>query len=168
MPTLGGRAGFAGTAVSSPAQELVPRQRSDHRGQLGAALAAGESEPQGLEVAADRLQLADDRARLDARLDQVAKAAEGLRRFHVDVVRLEHDVRVLARLGEVAGTAQDGHERDGNADAHGELVVRKRRERVDGQTPQARGVEMYVVPRQAELVEVGANRLGGDAGLPNV
>src|SRR5579864_4912044 len=94
-----------------PAQQFVPRERGDHRCELGPALAAGEREPERLQVAADRLQLAHDRARLDPGLDELAEAAERLRRVDIHLFRLEHDPCVVARLGEVARAAQDGDER---------------------------------------------------------
>src|SRR5437588_8818083 len=112
-----------------PAQQLVPRQSSDDGGQFGPALAPGEHEPKRLQVAADGLQLADDRARLDARLDELAEACHRLGRVDVDVLRLEHDLRVFPRLGEVARAAQDGSERHVDAHTRRELVVGERRER---------------------------------------
>src|SRR5690348_12031945 len=80
-----------------PAQQLVPRQSSDDRGQLGPALAPCEHEPQRLQVAADRLQLPDDRARLDARLDELAEARHRLRSVDVDVLRLRSEERRVGK-----------------------------------------------------------------------
>src|SRR5438105_7299968 len=143
-----------------PAKQLVPRQRGDHGGQFRPALAPGEHEPQRLQVPADGLQLADDCARLHARLDELAEARHRLGRVDVDVLRLEHDLRILPRPGEVARAAQDRRERHVDADARRQLVVGERSERVDREPPQPRRVEMHVVLRKTQLVQVRTHGFG--------
>src|SRR5438270_9376510 len=111
-----------------PAQQLVPRQRSDDGGQFGPALAPGEHEPQRLQVPADGLQLADDRARLDARLDELAEACHRLGRVDVDVLRLENDLRVFPRHGGVLPAGPAGGARGDGAVTRRQLRVGERRE----------------------------------------
>src|SRR5581483_33941 len=130
--------------------------------------AAGEREPERPQVAADRLQLAYERARLEPRLGELASAGERLGGVHRSRRRLEHELRVLARLDEVARAAQHGRRRDRHADARRQLLVAERGERLRREAAQPREVEAYVVARQAELLEVRAHRLGREAELAQV
>src|SRR5438270_7760366 len=147
-----------------PAQQLVPRQRGDHGGQFRPALAPGEHEPQRLQVPAYGLQLADNRPRLDARFDELAEACHRLGRVDADVLRFQHDLRVLPRLGEVARAAQDGRKRRVDPDARRQLVVGEQGERAHREPTQARLVEVHVVLRQTQLVEVRTHGFSGDPG----
>src|SRR5881392_2080264 len=85
---LSGSSTFVFVSVSEsridPAQRLVTRQRCDHRPELGAALLPGQRHAQCPEVAADRLQLAHERARVE-----------------ISVAALEHLAEPFQRLGRV-------------------------------------------------------------------
>src|SRR5439155_9752787 len=60
-----------------PAQGLVARKRGDDRPELRATVATGQCEAHGAQVAADGLQLLDERAGVEAvALPQLAKALE--------------------------------------------------------------------------------------------
>src|SRR3954471_21825973 len=97
-----------------PPQGLVARERGDDRPELGTALAAGQREPQRLQVAADRLQLAHDRTRgvlAEPAVRALAQLPEALERRHrlrgdVRGLRLGDRAREAARLVEVARTAK--------------------------------------------------------------
>src|SRR5436305_5092768 len=104
-PGGGGSSRFARDAVSysriQPPQRLVAVERGDDRRELGAFLAAGQCDAQRAQVTADRLQLAQERARrlvVDPAvraLAQLAEARERLRR--VDLRRLCVQYRVDVR-----------------------------------------------------------------------
>src|SRR6185437_3894078 len=113
----------------SAREQLLARQRRDHGPELGPTVAARQREPNRFEVAADRLQLAQDPARIDAAFDELAEPLERLRRIDLNVLRLEHLLRVLTRFAQVARAAKDGRDRDGNADTRGEIFVGERGER---------------------------------------
>ena len=100
-----------------------------------------------------------------SRLDELPEARERLGRVDVSVRGLEHELGVRARLGEIPRAAQHRRHRDRHADAGGELLVAQRRERLGGEAPHSGEVEVDVVPRQSQLLEVGANGLGGNAFL---
>src|SRR5260221_14786619 len=103
-------------------QELVPRECGDHGPKLRSAFPPGEREAYGLQIAADRLQLAHHRASVESAFDELAEAGQRLRRVDVDVRGLEHLRRILAGLGKVARAAQDWGDRHRGADARRELL----------------------------------------------
>ena len=133
----------------------------------GAALGARERQPERLQVAADRLQLPDDLAPVEpgrAELDEAPQRRLGLLRKR-DRLRLEDRLRHRPRLDEVARAAQRAGELRRRAGALGERLVGERLDRVDRQPADALLVEVHVVHGLAELLEVGAHRLGRDAGV---
>src|SRR4029077_14913268 len=98
--------------------------------ELRPTVAPGESEAKRLQIAADRLQLPDDRPRLEARLDELAEARERLRRVDVGLDRLEHELRVLPFLDEIPRTPQHRRRRDRHPDALRQLLVAQSRKRL--------------------------------------
>ena len=104
-------------------------ERGDDRPQLGPALAPGQREPQRPQVAADRLQLAEQLLRVGARRSR-ARAARGTARASAARPRQRppspargSERGVLARLVQVARAAQRRRELDRRPDAGGELLV---------------------------------------------
>ena len=75
-PPSASAAGSGACCGPSARQRLVAREEGDDGPQLRATLCAGEREPQRAEIAADRLQLADDPAGLLLR-QSVGRAARG-------------------------------------------------------------------------------------------
>src|SRR5581483_6741432 len=97
---------------------------------------------------------------------QLGEARERLRALRgVDTDRLEHRSGEGPRLDQVVRAAGERRRLDGDADALGELGVVEAREHVDRQRPDAVEVEMHVVARQVELLEIGAHGLAGKAAL---
>ena len=87
-----------------------PRERGDHGPELGPALAAGEREPQRLQVAADRLQLAHDVLRAEppfarsslkrssvGRASSPSATASGSRTMPRELARLDEVARAAER-----------------------------------------------------------------------
>src|SRR6185312_6942362 len=87
-----------------PAQGLIARKRGDHRPELRTALLSRQRDAQRTEVAADRLQLAHERACIRiavAALEQLAEPLERLRRIDLcRCRRLEDRARVRTRFHE--------------------------------------------------------------------
>src|SRR4051812_43573713 len=104
-----GRSTFVLVSVSKsridPAQRLVARQRRDHSPQLRAALPARERDAERAQVSADRLELADDCARVRGAVAAFHELAEALERLaRVDLCgcrRRENRPCVLAYLVQV-------------------------------------------------------------------
>src|SRR6185312_7863035 len=70
-----------------------------------------------------------------------------------------------AHLVQVVRAPQRRYDLDRDVHARGELLVRQLREQLDGERADPVEVEVDVVARQAELVEVGAYRLCRDTGV---
>jgi hypothetical protein len=143
-----------------------------HRPELRPALAAGERDPQRLEVPADRLQLAHDRLRLVLvdRLGELgpqlreARERLGARRL-VDGRRVQDRSGEPTRLDEVVGTA---HQRRGfrrHPGARSQVLVRQLGQHVRRPRPDPVEVEMHVVLRQVELLEIRPHRFRWIAGI---
>ena len=77
-------------------------------------------------------------------------------------------LRVLARFLEISSSAHRGNERLRYANPRGELLVRHGGDRLDSEAPDAREIELHVVLRQAELVEVRPHRLRGQARVAQI
>src|SRR6478736_2029459 len=73
-------------------QQLFPRERRDHGGQLRPPLTSGEGDAKRLQVSADGLQLTDERARLEARLDELAEPRQRLGGEPANAGEVEMDV----------------------------------------------------------------------------
>ena len=101
-------------------------------------------------------------------LDELAEAPERLRRVDGNRRRLQHLRCVRLCLGEVARAAQYGHDRNWHADPCREILVGERRQRLERQPAKPRQVEVDVVARQPQLLEVRPRRLGRDAGVAQV
>src|SRR5918994_7676629 len=102
----GGWGSSAGPRVSvsesriDPPQLLLPRQRGEHRPQLGPALAPRQDEPQRLQVATDGLQLTQELFGLE--LDELAEAQQRLGLNLCGRRPLQDRPSVVARFVEVA------------------------------------------------------------------
>ena len=70
---------------------------------------------------------------------------------------LEHELRVGAGLREIPRSAEHRGQRNRHADPSGELLVAHRGKRLGREAPQSCEVEMDVVARQFELLEVRAH-----------
>src|SRR6478672_4457977 len=153
-----------------PAKRLVARQGRDHRPELGPTFLAGQGHAHGAQAAADGLQLAKERARVDvavAALEQLAKALERLRRIALDRARRREDrPRVRPRLVQVARAAQRRDDLGRGVGLERELLVAHRLDRLDREPADAGQVVVDVVLRQAELLEVAAHGGTRYAGLP--
>ena len=135
----------------------------DHRPELRAALAPGERQPQRTEVATRRLQLAHGLAGIAVHelLEPLERRPRLSRQLHR--LGLEDLPGVLARFLEISRAAHRGNELRRYVNPRRELLVRHGRDRLDGEPVDPCEVELNVVPRQAELVEVRAHGLGRDA-----
>ena len=97
------------------------------------------------------------------------RSSVGLRRLrNLDRPRAEDRLRQLARLDEIAGASERRSELRRRARRPGELLVRHRGDRVDREPAQPRQVEMDIVRRLPQLLEVAPHRHGGDAGRPQI
>src|SRR6266581_1405631 len=83
-PGGAGSSCFSRVSVSEsridPPQALFQRERLDHGPELRAPVAARQGEAQGTQVAADRLQLPDDLAAVDAAVRALDELAEPFQR----------------------------------------------------------------------------------------
>ena len=93
------------------------------------------------------------RAELDEALERRRRV-----RAELDGSGVEHETRVVARLDERASAPKRGDDVDRRVGSRRELVVGHRCDRVHGEPPKPREIEVDVVLGQAELVQVGANR----------
>ena len=143
-----------------------------------AAITAQSSGPRSLPVSAirsafrlpptafsSRTSARASRAAVGA-FDQLAEALQRLGRVALGRLRRREDrLRVLACLVQVARTTQRGDDLDRSAGTLGKLLVGHRLDRLDREPPDARQVVVHVVLRDAELLEIAADGLAGDAGV---
>src|SRR5919201_6236750 len=111
--STGERVSVSKSRIDSP-QRLLLRQRLEQRRELGAAVAAGQGQPQRLQVSPDRLQLPDELAGsvvVQTVRGPPTKLLEALQRRtrllrQPRRLRLEHLLGESARLIQVAGAAE--------------------------------------------------------------
>ena len=101
---------------------------------------------------------------------ELREALEGRPRRLRDLDRpgSEDRLRELARLDQVACAPERGNELRRRTGCLGELLVGHRGDRVDRQAADPREIEVHVVRGLSELLEVGPESHGGDAGLSQV
>ena len=154
-------------AASGPRHARAPRRPSPTwaRGPVRARAHACRSPPTALE----------SRTSAGFRFEPVrplAEARESVRASGrrlsgtTDLLRLEDRRRHLPRLVQVARPSERAGEVDGRAGLRGELVVGELRDRLDRQPADPPQVVANVAAGEVERIEVGADRLGGDAVVP--
>ncbi|HWC32282.1 MAG TPA: hypothetical protein VG709_04065, partial [Actinomycetota bacterium] len=84
------------------------------------------------------------------------------------VWRIEERSADLACLDEVVCSAHGGDDLPRDADASGELLVRKRRDGVDREAAKPRLVETHVAAGQIQLLEVTTDGFGREALLAQI
>ena len=156
----------------SPPERLVAGDRGDDRPQLRAALGAGQREPEQLEVPADRLELAHDRARFRL-VELLGQRARGARRTARASAAPRRRARRLrgSRICRAISRASTSVRAPRSARASSSGASAAAARSASGIPAIAsiasrwmrREVEVDVVSRQPELVEVGAHRRGGNA-----
>src|SRR4029453_6472298 len=134
-----------------PLQRLVARKREQDRPQLRPALGAGKGQAQGPQVAADGLELPQDRLRalrieLTVRaLTELAEPLEGLRGGRGGRLgRSQNRIRDLAGFDEIARAAHGRDELERSAYPLGQLLVAQGSDRVDRQPAQSNEVVVDV------------------------
>ena len=147
-------------------------QRAEDGPELRPALPAGQRDPQRPQVPPHRLQLPDEGPRLVLAEDvrkRRPELREPLERLGTGrrpaVRRVEDGAGERARLDEIVGAAQERRGLHGHPRPLGQRLVVELCEHVDRQRADAVEVQVHVVLRQAELLEVRADRLGRITGL---